>query len=127
MHVGVTSVLCRYSIGFLPVLLAAPVWADSAPWHGAWTGDVTWCENADRIGSVTPAPVRLTATEFLGYENSCEITDVQDLEMRAWVITMQCQAEGEVYDERRLLMAFDDTLWMWGGAAEPTVFTRCPE
>ncbi len=61
----------RLSCAILLMCLPAATLGD--PWHGIWSTDPDWCVNADRIGSVTPAPIALSATEMLGYENSCAI------------------------------------------------------
>lgn len=124
MSVAIASVLRRIGGGGLAVMLASAAWAEDT-WHGDWAGDLAWCENADRIGSTTPAPIRLGEHEMLGYENSCEITQAQDVGLNAWVIDMTCQAEGDFYDERQLLMVDGDTLWIWYGGGEPLEFRRC--
>ena len=113
-----------------PVLMAGLVVvpagsATAEPWQGIWTADPAWCVNAGRIGSVTPAPVALTAAEFLGYENSCELSRVEDTGLNAWVIDMACQSEGGIYDERRVVMVAGDDMYMWFGTQAPVHFTRC--
>lgn len=109
------------------VLMASPVFADEANWTGVWTGDYDWCKNADRIGSITPAPIRLTATEMQGYENSCEITSVKGNDEYAYYeLTTKCSAEGETYTAYNVLMMDGaDVLYIWYGAGEPVKFIRC--
>lgn len=107
-------------------MVAAPV-AASEPWQGIWSYDPAWCAVSDRIGSVTPAPVALTETEFLGYENSCEIKAVSDAGYSAWTLRLECQSEGSTYDNVFTVLVGDGRLWLWDGAGEPTPFHRCPE
>ena len=95
------------------------------PWQGIWTADPAWCANADRIGSVTPAPIALTETEFLGYENSCDLTGVEKVTENGWVLEMTCMSEGDTYDERRIVMVAGDDMFMWFGREKPVHFTRC--
>lgn len=98
-------------------------------WQGIWAYEPAWCENADRIGSVTPAPIAITETEVLGYENSCEIQAVDVLpDLQAVRLRLSCESEGAVFEEGRLLMlAHDDELWMWDGGGEPLRFHRCAD
>ncbi len=99
--------------------------ATAEPWQGIWAADPGWCVNAGRIGSVTPAPIALTAAEFLGYENSCDLNGIEDTGLNAWVIDMACQSEGDIYDERRVVMVAGDDMYMWFGTQAPVHFTRC--
>ena len=120
----------------LGALICGPVHADealpipvdeNAPWVGKWAADPDWCAFADRIGSHTPAPVALTPTEFLGYENSCTITRVvQPGYMHAWLIRLDCQSEGSRYEDEMLVaVTRDGRLWWFDGASQPTPFVRC--
>ena len=109
-------------------LAMLPTIGMAEPWHGIWSAEADWCVNADRIGSVTPAPILLSAEEMLGYENSCVMKSVSEIgELNAWTLTVSCQSEGETYDESQLVMVDGDTLFMWWGADEPIRFTRCPQ
>lgn len=97
------------------------------PWHGIWSADPAWCAQADRIGSVTPAPILLSDTEMLGYENSCDIVSTTEVtELNAWKIQTSCFSEGDSYEDARLLMVDGDTMFMWFGGEEPIRFDRCP-
>lgn len=115
------------------VLTTQTALADTAEhdplWQGIWAYQSEWCAFADKIGSHNPAPIRLSATQFDGYENSCTITQsIQAGDQRAWILDMVCQSEGSTYDEQILVMlADDDTLWQFHGAGAPTQFTRCKE
>lgn len=109
-----------------PAIVALPAAAQDA-WQGIWSYDPAWCAVADRIGSVTPAPVAFTETEFLGYENSCEITGIVDAGYNAWRIGLECQSEGSTYDNVFTVLVADDRMWLWDGTGEPSRFERCPE
>jgi len=111
----------------LAAALLLPSAAIAEDWHGIWSADPAWCVNAAQIGSVTPAPIELNAQEMLGYENSCDITEAQELPgLNAWVLTLSCQSEGDTYEEKQLVMADGDVLWMWVGGDDPIRFARCP-
>ncbi len=98
-------------------------------WQGIWAAEPQWCVAADRIGSVTPAPIAITEDEMLGYENSCEISDVQELvDVGAVRFRVTCQSEGETSVEGRLVMRADtgaSAIWMWFGVGDPIRFQRC--
>lgn len=107
--------------------LAAP--AQSQEWIGDWAGEPEWCEFADRIGSHTPAPIRFTAEEMIGYENSCGIVEVNDIGVgRGWAFELSCYSEGSSYEENWLLLLENtDIAWIWRGGGPPLSFTRCTE
>ncbi|MFK7938488.1 MAG: hypothetical protein AB8B82_03855 [Roseovarius sp.] len=107
--------------------LMLPCAALAEDWHGIWSADPAWCVHADRIGSVTPAPILLSKAEMLGYENSCEIVTVTEItELNAWKIQTTCFSEGDSYEDARLVMIDGDTMFMWFGGEEPIRFDRCP-
>ncbi|MFT7596757.1 MAG: hypothetical protein ACI8R4_004099 [Paracoccaceae bacterium] len=107
-----------------PVTVQAQDW-----WQGIWAFDPEWCAAADQIGSVTPAPIAITVTEVLGYENSCAITHATALDgVAAAHLQLRCQSEGDTYDEERLVMRTDETglaIWIWFGSSDPVLFQRC--
>lgn len=116
-------------LSVLALLVPAAALADEAkPWIGVWTAEPEWCAHADRIGSHNPAPVQLTADEFLGYENSCAIRRLERVgALDAWQMELECQSEGSVYDDYALLLTEGrDVLWWFQGVGEPVRFTRCP-
>ncbi len=98
-------------------------------WQGAWAYDPAWCDQVENIGSVTPAPIAITKTRVLGYENSCMITETQELYGASAVhLRLSCQSEGDFHDEERLLMNTDETalsVWIWFGSGDPELFQRC--
>ena len=117
-----------YRLTWLAALIWVPTLTLAEPWQGIWSAEPDWCANADRIGSVTPAPIAITADELLGYENSCDITAVAEItDLNAWQIDITCFSEGDDYEERRLLMVDRDRLWIWAGVDDPVAFERCPE
>lgn len=118
----------------IAVLAFAPVGAEAGEWwQGNWAWDKAWCKDAARIGSVTPAPIAITPTEVLGYENSCAIVEAHELrDLSATRLRLECRSEGDVFEDSRLLMwdgenAGDAAIWIWSGAGEPLKFHRCPD
>jgi hypothetical protein len=106
-----------------PAAAAADTW-----WQGIWAWDKAWCKDAAWIGSVTPAPIAITSSEVLGYENSCRIFRADEMRaLNAVQLQLECQSEGETYDESRLIMKGENSIWMWFGADEPLKFHRCPD
>lgn len=100
---------------------------DQLPFVGVWTADQSWCAYADRIGSHMPAPVAITRTEVLGYENSCWIIEAEPLNdtWTAWSLKSECQSEGSTYDaEEIILIASDNEIWRFQGG-RPFRMTRC--
>ncbi len=109
------------------LLALLPAAAMAEPWHGDWAGEPGWCANAEKIGSATPAPIRLSEVTVVGYENSCAITGIEDTGLYAWILRMTCEAEGSTYDDARLVMVSGNDMWMWFGGDAPVRFHRCPE
>ncbi len=130
---GIVKVLSRLKwalvLACLPVAAGADEW-----WQGKWAWDKAWCDRVNQIGRVTPAPIAITPTEVLGYENSCAIRRAQPLRgMAAVRLELKCRSEGNTYEESRLIMRGGDgrdlgkEIWIWFGEGEPTRFFRCPE
>lgn len=125
--------LCNLSARIFGVLMLAwlvptPGWTQGW-WQGIWAFDPEWCAEADQIGSVTPAPIKITATDVLGYENSCSIVKTTNMDGAAALhLQLRCQSEGDTYDEERVLMRTDETglaIWIWFGSSDPVLFQRC--
>ena len=94
-----------------------------AGYVGAWAADPAWCENT----TGPERPVRITATRFEGYENSCDITEVQPAD-GGWTATFTCQAEGMTNVEQVGLQPDGDRLELtWTGSGQAVTFTRCPD
>ena len=108
----------------VPGAASAELW-----WQGIWAAEAEWCAAAGQIGAVTPAPIAITDSDVLGYENTCDIRDVQEMDSAGAVhLRLSCQSEGSTFDEDRLVMRTDETglaIWVWFGAGEPILFQRC--
>ena len=93
-----------------------------AAYVGAWAADPAWCENT----TGPERPVRITATRFEGYENSCDMTEVQPAD-GGWTATFTCQAEGMTNVESVDMRPSGDQLELtWIGSGQSVTFTRCP-
>lgn len=102
--------------------------APPAPPTGAPAFVGTWAANAEWCGNTSGAerPVVLTETEFRGYENTCQITDLQP-GYRDWTATFVCQSEGTttrqpvgiVADETQLRITYTDD-------GRSVTWGRCP-
>ena len=101
--------------------------SEEPPFAGIWAAEPAWCKYADRIGSHSPAPIRLTSRSLDGYENSCFIRQIDPMgEMKVWRLRMECQAEGSTYDEDTLVMLESkNVLWRFWGTGAPVKFVRC--
>ncbi len=101
--------------------------ASELPWEGVWTAEPDWCIYADKIGSHTPAPIRLTREMFEGYENSCQVIGASQIGATpSWTIDMECQSEGSTYDERILVIVESSTrIWQVFPGLEAIAFDRC--
>ncbi|MGP3697512.1 hypothetical protein [Rhodobacter sp. NSM] len=109
--------------------LTSPARAEDSPWLGDWAADPAWCAEAGRTGEVPEAPIRITATEFVGYENRCRITEADPLQVLPGAeLLLECEAEGETFADARLLVidAAESMLMLVPGA-EPLRLSRCPE
>ena len=93
-----------------------------AAYVGAWAADPAGCENT----TGPERPVRITATRFEGYENSCDMTEVQPAD-GGWTATFTCQAEGMTNVESVDMRPSGDQLELtWIGSGQSVTFTRCP-
>ena len=90
---------------------------------GSWVADANWCSHT----SGPEQPILITETEFRGYENICEITELQPVDGDEWTATFVCQAEGATTHEPVRMEADADELeltWVQdGGSVE---WRRCP-
>ncbi len=66
-----------------------------ATFVGRWAANVEWCTVPTGEGR----PIEITATRFKGYENSCEIADVEQI-ANGYEAVLQCQSEGTTSTER---------------------------
>jgi hypothetical protein len=90
---------------------------------GSWVADPNWCSNT----SGPEQPILITETEFRGYENTCEISELQPVDGDEWTATFVCQAEGVTTRQPvRMEADADDLELTWvqdGGSVE---WRRCP-
>ncbi len=98
-------------------------------WEGIWSAKPEWCAAANHIGDVTPAPIEITRSGVRGYESRCSIAAARSMDRAVAVhLQLKCHAEGNVYDEDRLMMRTDETglaVWIWFGSGDPVLFQRC--
>ena len=105
-------------------LLATPAAAEIPPWAGYWAADPAWCANT--TGEVPEAPIYLADTEFMGYENGCDVVVAEPHPAgAAWTMTMSCMGEGESYEQSVLLMLTADDHLHWYSDGYLTAFSRC--
>lgn len=96
--------------------------AGPANFVGRWAADVAWCAapQGDR------RPIEITTTRFVGYENACDITRI-DQRDGGYEAALACVAEGQVANER-VRMVVDDqvmTLTYLDRANRQVALTRC--
>lgn len=90
---------------------------------GRWVADASWCSNT----SGPEQPVVITETEFRGYENTCQITELQPVDGDEWTATFVCQAEGVTSSQPVRLEADSDELELtWTQDAQSVEWRRCP-
>lgn len=105
-------------------LLATPAAAEIPPWAGHWASDPAWCANTN--GEVPEAAIYLADTEFLGYENGCDIVSAEPLAAGdAWDVNMACMGEGESYERDVIFMVEDGATLFWWDDGFLTHFTKC--
>jgi len=93
-----------------------------ASFVGRWTANVEWCAAPSGEGR----PIEITTTRFEGYENSCEITAI-DQTINGYDATLRCEAEGQTTTERVGMVVAGQTLTLTyldrGG--DPVTLTKC--
>ena len=106
-------------------LAASPAAAEIPPWAGYWAADPAWCDAT--TGEVPEAPIYLADTEFMGYENGCDIISASPLAAGdAWEVNMACMGEGESYERDVLFMLENGETLFWWDEGFMTHFTKCP-
>ncbi|HEV2083374.1 MAG TPA: hypothetical protein VGR32_13105 [Brevundimonas sp.] len=91
---------------------------------GAWAAQASWCANT----SGPERPIRITTTTFEGYENSCRISRVQQVNT-AYEALLDCTSEGTTTQERVRMRVADDRLtlsWLDRAGSSSSEFVRCP-
>lgn len=94
----------------------------AASFIGEWAGDVSWC--AAPMGE--RRPINITATRFEGYENSCDIIAVDEVD-GGYNARLTCVAEGRTTAQRVRMTVSSQTLNLIYPDRSPTpvVLTKC--
>lgn len=89
---------------------------------GTWAAEPSWCSN-----SIGPErPITVSETTFQGYENTCEITELQPTEA-GWDATFACQAEGQASSHPVQIEANRERLEItWVSEGYDVEWRRCP-
>ncbi len=89
---------------------------------GRWAANVAWCANARG----PERPIDITPTRFEGYENSCDITRISQVD-DGYEATLTCMAEGETSSERvRMAVQGEGMRLTWSNRNGAVVrLTRC--
>lgn len=93
---------------------------------GLWASQASWCGNTS--ATTDQVPVRITTTEFRGYENTCQIGQVTESDA-GWEAQLQCEAEGQRTNERARFAVSGEAMtisWL-DRQSPPTTLTRCPD
>lgn len=100
----------------------APAAEPPPAYIGTWVADLSWCQN-----TVGPErPIEVTATEFRGYENTCQIVDVAQ-SADGWEATFNCQAEGQASTHPVGIEADGNRLEIsWRNEGYSVEWRRCP-
>jgi len=96
---------------------------DAGNFVGSWAAQAAWCNNA----TGPERPIRITTTTFEGYENSCRISRVQQVNT-AYEALLDCTSEGTTTQERVRMRVADDRLtlsWLDRAGSSSTEFVRC--
>lgn len=89
---------------------------------GTWAANPAWCGNT----SGPERPIVVTQTAFRGYENICEITELQPADDE-WTATFVCTAEGSTTRQPVGIEADADELEItWVEDGRSVEWRRCP-
>ena len=91
---------------------------------GRWAADVAWCLNQQG----PERPIEITTTRFEGYENSCAITEVDQVG-EGYEAALACTAEGTTSAERVRMEVSGQTMrltWLNRGDAVVSL-TKCTQ
>lgn len=90
---------------------------------GRWAANTGWCANP----AGAERPIRITASRFEGYENSCDITNIRQL-TDGYEAALTCLGEGQTSNERvRLSVQGDAMRLTWLNRNDAAVsLVRCP-
>lgn len=89
---------------------------------GRWAADVRWCAEPSGDGR----PIEITTTRLLGYENSCDITAITEID-DAYEADLRCEAEGRTTTERVRMAVRGDamTLTYADRGGDPVQLNKC--
>lgn len=97
---------------------------DAGNFVGTWAAQEEWCGNT----TGPERPIRITTTRFEGYENTCAISQVRQMNT-AYEAVLDCTAEGTTTQERVRMRVVDDRMtlsWLDRAGSSSTEFARCP-
>ncbi|MEM9988587.1 MAG: hypothetical protein AAF723_03630 [Pseudomonadota bacterium] len=105
--------------------LPAPPAEGTYPFHDLWANSFTDCRLTP--GSAEEAPIAITPTELIGYENTCAISQVVVIEGEGrYEAMMDCLSEGQTSPETLYLRLRNDSLMVEWETGENVTWTRCP-
>lgn len=95
---------------------------EQAFYVGEWAADPTWCTDQSE-----GFPITITADQFRGRENICEITEVTETPEGGWSAQLSCVSEGTTTQEPIVFSPAGEQLAItWPEReAEPTLFSSC--
>ncbi len=88
---------------------------------GVWAADDDLCAAAPG----EPGPVEFTATQFLGYENTCDIVSSEEGTEGGWRLEMRCTAEGDTIMETADVDLDGERLRVSRNGGDPVTFVSC--
>lgn len=94
-----------------------------ASFVGRWAADARWCPE----GQVPDQAVTITPTVFQGYENRCDLTQIDELP-GGYEAALRCRSEGQVTQERARFASTGPTLnilWLDRPGRPTTKLLRC--
>lgn len=90
---------------------------------GVWAADENMCDAAPG----EPGPVEFTATQFLGFENTCDILSSEEGTDGGWRLEMRCAAEGETVMETADVDLDGERLRVSRNGGDPVTFVSCAD
>lgn len=88
-----------------------------------------WAANKDMCNAApgTPGAVAFTASQFRGYENTCDILSSEEGTDGGWRLEMRCMAEGETVMETADVDLDGERLRVSRNGGEPVTFVSCTD
>lgn len=96
---------------------------EPAPFYvGEWAADPVWCTD-----QTNGFPITITATQFQGRENVCEMSEIEPTPEGGATAQLSCIAEGTTIEEPIIYSpAGEDLAITWPDRGpEATLFSRC--